>query len=257
MQKTKNLFKSKELSILVLFFLVITLIFNGLAATGALNGIPTGDISDKYSVLFTPAGYVFSIWSLIYLALTAFSVFQILPKQRESADLDPIRILFIISSLLNSLWILAWQYEYLLVSLLIMIGLLITLIKIDSRQTTALKEIKKSHQWLVRAPFSLYLGWISVATIANVSVVLFDLGWNGWGLSDVFWTVLMMSVAVLLSTVKIIKQKDLIFAGVVIWALIGIAVKNPEIQTILDASILGCLVLAGQIVFKLFKKLIS
>ena len=236
--------KTKILALLVPVLLLITLAFNGAAASGALNGIPTGDISDKYPVLFTPAGYVFSIWSLIYLTLIIFAGYQLLPKQLKDASLNPLRQWFLVTSVLNSLWLLAWQYEYLLLSLLIMVMLLLSLIKI---------YLFERKGWQTRVPFSLYLGWISVATIANVSVVLYSLNWNGLGISDLAWTVIMMLVAVVLSVLMLKRFRDYLFSGVIMWALLGITVKNPGIQAIQTVAYLGvgALVLyAGYLIIK-------
>ena len=222
--------QTKLLALLVPVLLIITLIFNGAAASGALNGIPTGDISDKYPVLFTPAGYVFSIWSLIYLTLIIFAVYQALPKQFANASLNPLRSWFLVTSVLNSLWLLVWQYEYLVVSVVVMIALLVSLIKI---------YLLPRQSWPTQVPFSLYLGWISVATIANVSVVLYSLNWNGFGLSDLVWTQIMMLVAAVLGLVMLQRFKDYLFAGVIVWALIGITVKNPSLPALQTTAYLG------------------
>lgn len=228
--------QTKILALLVPVLLLITLVFNGMAASGALNGIPTGQISDKYPVLFTPAGYVFSIWSLIYLMLIVFAVYQLLPKQFNDASLNPLRSWFLVTSVLNSLWLWVWQYEYLVLSLLIMILLLLSLIKI---------YLLKRKGWQTRVPFSLYLGWISVATIANVSVVLYSLNWNGFGVSDLAWTLILMLTAVVLGVTMLYKYHDFLFAGVIVWALIGIAVKNTGIQAIQYNALLGVGVIVG------------
>lgn len=238
--------KTKILAVLVPVLLLITLVFNGMAASGALNGIPTGQISDKYPVLFTPAGYVFSIWSLIYLTLIVFAVYQLLPKQFNNASLNPLRQWFLVSSVFNSLWLVAWQYEYLPLSLLIMVFLLFSLIKI---------YLLERKGWQTRVPFSLYLGWISVATIANVSVVLYSLNWNGFGLSDLSWTLIMMLVAVILSLIMIYKYADYVYASVIIWALIGIMIKNPNSMEIKYMTIVGLsLLVLGGVLFGLTRK---
>lgn len=207
---------TKALAVLVLILLIITLGFNGAAASGALNGVTTGQISDKYPVLFTPASYVFSIWSVIYITLVIFAIYQVLPKQIGNKSLNPLRFWFLVTCILNSLWLLVWQYEYLLLSLVIMVGLLLSLIKI---------YLLDRKVWQLKVPFSLYLGWISVATIANASVVLFSLNWNGFGLSALTWTIIIMLVAVVLGLTMWVKHKDYLYAGVIFWALIGIAIK--------------------------------
>lgn len=237
------------------FMLVITLYVNGIAASGALNGIDTGEISDKYPSLFTPAGYVFSIWSLIYLGLIGFSIYQLLPSVvAKHASLVKTRWLFLINLLLNGLWILVWQYEYLVFSLPIMWGLLATLILLYEQEQIGRKQVPWNYRLLVHTPFSLYLGWISVATIANVSVVLYSLGWSGWGISDVFWTILLMGIATLLGLLSIQLRRDYVFAGVIVWALIGIAAKQQTISQIVTMSWVGVIVLVGAAISRLLSR---
>jgi len=113
----------------------------------------------------------------------------------------------------------------------------------------------KRHCWQTRGPFSLYLGWISVATIANVSVLLYSLNWNGFGLSDLAWTVIMMLVAVILSALMLKRFNDFLFAGVIMWALLGISVKNPSLSAIQTTAFLGISLLALYSLYLLFNYL--
>lgn len=234
--------KTKLLAIAVPITLLITLVINGFAASGALNDIDTGSLSDLYPVLFTPAGYVFSIWSLIYASLIAFSLYQLRPTLISESTLNRLRTLTLGNFILNSLWILAWQYQYLVISLLIMAGLLVSLIAIYKEVTLLIAHKKYSKLWL-KAPFSLYLGWICVATIANASVVLYDLNWNQFGMSALFWTIVMIGVATVLALLFQWLERDLIVSGVVVWAIIGITVKHPEIVAIRNAVGAAILVL--------------
>jgi hypothetical protein len=234
--------KTKFLAIAVPIALLITLVINGFAASGALNGIDTGSLSDLYPVLFTPAGYVFSIWSLIYTNLIAFSLYQLRPTLISESTLNRLRTLTLGNFILNSLWILAWQYQYLVISLLIMAGLLLSLIAIY-KEATKLTSNKTFSKFWLKAPFSLYLGWICVATIANASVVLYDLNWNQFGMSALFWTIVMIGVATVLALFFQWLERDLIVSGVVVWAIIGITVKHPEIVAIRNAVGAAILVL--------------
>ncbi len=234
--------KTKILALAVPIVLLITLVTNGFAASGALNGIDTGSISDLYPVLFTPAGYVFSIWSLIYVSLAGFSLYQLRPNALSDVKLNHLRELTLGNFMLNSAWILAWQYQYLVVSLGIMIGLLLTLIAIYKEVTHLISSKKYSPLWY-KFPFSLYLGWICVATIANVSVVLYDFNWNQFGMSALFWTIVMICVATVLALLFQWRERDVIVSGVVIWAIIGITQKHPEIIAIRNVVGLSVLVL--------------
>jgi translocator protein len=167
----------------VLAFILVVAV-NGLANSLPINNQTTGAVSDKYPVLFTPAGYVFSIWGLIYLGLLAFVIYQALPGQRNNPRLERVGYWFFWSCIFNSIWIFLWHYELMLWSVLVMGGLLVSLIMVYLRLETGRSRVAAVEMFLARLPFSIYLGWISVATIANVSVLLFTLGWDGIGLVE-------------------------------------------------------------------------
>ena len=208
--------------ILNLLGYLLVIIINFLANYLPINGQQTGEISDKLDVLFTPAGYVFSIWGLIYI-LTGIWVLAQIPKSRRNSPVYKAAFpWFLISCLLNSAWIFAWHYEYFPLSVLIIAALLITLIVLYER----IKAVP--HSWWELAPFSIYLGWISVAAIANISFTLKDAGWNGFGLSDTVWTIIMLAVAALLAIVFKFRNRDWLYPLVFVWAFIGIGVRNAE-----------------------------
>ncbi|TMU84937.1 tryptophan-rich sensory protein [Bacillus sp. BHET2] len=203
---------------IVAFALVI--LMNTLAVTLPLNNQSTGEISDRLDIMITPAGYVFSIWSLIYLLLAIWIIRQF-PKDRRDLPLyQETSGLFVLSCLLNSTWILVWHYNYFLVSVFIMLGLLCTL-------TALYKRIKSTGPSLLDlAPFSIYLGWISVATIVNITYYLTDIDWNGFGISELLWAYMGLIVATLLTFWFRTRQHDLLYPLVFVWAFIGIGAKN-------------------------------
>jgi translocator protein len=200
--------------------LLLVVIVNALANTLPLNGQTTGEISNRLNVLFTPAGYVFSIWGLIYLLLFIWVLRQ-LPKNRRNLPLyESTSGLFLLTCMLNILWIFLWHYEYFFYTVLVMIAFLITLIFLY-------KKVKSFHPPKIDViPISIYLGWVSVALIANISYYLVYIQWNGWGISPVVWTIIMLWVAALLAGIFYMKEKDPYYVLVFIWALIGIGVKN-------------------------------
>ncbi|MYL50461.1 tryptophan-rich sensory protein [Halobacillus litoralis] len=200
------------------FILVVTV--NGLANALPLNGQTTGEISNRLNVLFTPAGYVFSIWGLIYILLGIWVIRQFPKSRRDLPIYQETSGLFVLSSVLNSLWIFMWHYEFFGVSVLVMIALLLTLIRLY--QTLQ----KNDASFFDRLPFSVYLGWISVATIANISYYLTYIGWDGFGISASVWTVLLMIVGTLLAVFFMKSQDDWVYPLVFVWAFIGIGVKN-------------------------------
>lgn len=206
--------------ILNILAFALVIVMNTLAVTLPLNNQSTGEISDRLDIMITPAGYVFSIWSLIYLLL-AIWIFRQFPKDRRNLPLyQETSGLFILSSLLNSAWIFVWHYNYFLVSVFIMVGLLLTLIALY-------KRVKSTGPSLLDiAPFSIYLGWISVAAIVNITYYLTDIGWNGFGISELVWAYLGLIVATILAFWFRIGQHDKLYPLVFVWAFVGIGVKN-------------------------------
>ncbi len=217
---------------LVVFGVVATLITNMLANALPINGLNTGEISDRFEVFFVPAGYVFSIWGLIYIGLAAFAVYQVLPSTSENKRLDRISLLFLISSAANIAWIFFWHYLLFGWSLLAMLVLLLSLIMIYLRLEIGKTPAGTGEFWLVRVPISIYLGWISVATIANVTSVLDYIQWSGWGLSEAGWASIMLVVATVLGWVMALTRKDIAYLAVFVWAFIGIAVKHQGTQLV-------------------------
>ena len=220
------------------FVIVITLVtisVNGLANALPLNGIETGDISDKYSTLFTPAGYVFAIWGVIYLGLLAYMVYQALPSQRTNPRLRAIGWWYVLGNLANTIWIFAWHWEQFLPSVGLILVLLVSLVMsylrlAPARQVPGL--VSRGEWWTTHLPFSIYLGWVSVATVANTAVYLVSTGFEGGFLSPAVWTVLLLLVATGLGFFFLRGWRDVAYAGVLIWAFIGIAVNQSDVALV-------------------------
>ncbi|TGB01386.1 TspO/MBR family protein [Halobacillus salinus] len=229
---------------------IIVLTVNALANILPLNGQTTGEISNKINVLFTPAAYVFSIWGLIYLLLGIWIVRQIPKSRRNKMVYRNTRTLFVISCLLNSLWIFMWHYEFFAVSVLVMLGLLGTLIRLYVQ----LKEWDAS--FFDRLPFSVYLGWISVATIANISYFLTYIEWNGWGISASVWTMLLIGVATVLALIVLFNEHDRIYPLVFIWAFIGIGVRNADqgVAAVVAVAYVAAALITVFVIIRLFKR---
>jgi hypothetical protein len=208
--------------------LVATLVVNALANILPLNGLRSGDVTAQNPVLFVPAAWVFAIWGVIYTGLTAFAIFQALPGQRENSRLRRIGGLFVVASLANSAWIFAWHYRNFPLSMVCMLILLGSLIGIYLRLGTGRTRVSTAETWAVRVPFSIYLGWITVATIANASQLLYVLGWNGWGISPVTWTIIMVGAAVVVAALMAVTRRDVAYLAVPVWALIGIALRQAS-----------------------------
>lgn len=226
--------------------LISVITVNALANILPLNNQTTGEISNRLPVLFTPAGYVFSIWSVIYVLLIIWLVGMWNKKQQGDVNYTKRSTLFIISCVLNIAWIYLWHYEKFLFTVIVMIGLLITLVLLYRTYPVSDNSIKS------RLPISVYLGWISVATIANISYVLTYYEWNGWGLSDPLWAVIMMTIGTALALHIRYHHFDIAYVFVFIWAFIGIAVRNglEELLVSTAALFLSAVMLAGIIFMK-------
>jgi hypothetical protein len=223
---------------------VVTIIFNILANALPLNGLNTGDISDRFEVFFVPAGYVFSIWGLIYIGLVAFAVFQALPSQRENPRLVRLGYWFAVSCLANIGWLISWHYEYFAASPFILAALAILLIVSYLRLEIGRSRVSTAERWCVQIPFSIYLGWATVATIANVTSALYFLGWGGWGIAPEAWAAIMLGVATVVGVLVFLTRRDFAFVLVLIWAFAGIAVKHSTVPLVMGAAWLMTAVLA-------------
>jgi hypothetical protein len=175
-----------------------------------------------------PAGYVFSIWGLIYIGFLAFTIYHSLPAQRQNPRLRRVGYLYALSCVLNSAWIFAWHYNQFPLSLLIMVGLLASLIAIYLRLDVGRDQVQTVEKWCVDIPFSVYLGWISVATVANVTDVLYDQGWQGGPIAPETWAVIMLIVAASLGVAMAWRRLDVAYLLVLIWSFAGIAVKQAD-----------------------------
>ena len=238
---------------------VLTVIVNSLAgSTTILGGKLTAEISDANPTLITPAGYVFSIWGIIYILLGAFVVFQALPSQQGKGFQKSVGWLFVLSSIANIVWLFFWQFEYLGFSVVVIFLLLATLILIYLRLNIGKSEVSLREKMAVHVPFSVYLGWITIASIANVSVFLVSVNWDGLGISAETWATLIIIVALIITVLVLATRKDIAYSLVIIWALVGIAVKQSENQNIVTltqaSAIIVLIALAATILLSKLKR---
>ena len=204
---------------------VAMVVVNFLANSLPINNRSTGAISDAYPNLFAPAGPAFAIWGLIYLLLGGYVLYQFV-QTNEKTDklLQKINPLFISTSFANIAWIFAWHYDYIGISMLIMAVLLFLLIQIaDILRVEQFTSIEKISIW---APFSVYFGWITVAAIANITVFLVSLGWNGFGMTDFMWTNIILLVGALIGILRMSKDKNIVYGMVLVWAYSWILFKH-------------------------------
>lgn len=239
--------------ILVVVALVSTIVVNALANILPLNGQNTGEISDRYQIYFTPAGYVFSIWSVIYLGLIGYAVYQALPSQRFDTRLQRIAYPFVLSCIANGAWLFAWHYNMVTLSLVIMLALLATLIVIYAQLYPHFATASTARRWLVHIPFRIYLGWITVATIVNTTVLLYDLGWDGWGLAPTVWFVIMSVVGTVIALAFSIGLRDAAYALVIVWAYVGQFAKYTDTPVVRWTALAMAIVVALSLLVPLLR----
>jgi translocator protein len=236
--KVKNMTRSKITlqQIAVILSVIAAITMNILANALPLNGQNTGEISDRFPVLFVPAGYVFAIWGLIYIGWIAYAIYQALPAQAGNPRLRKISWLAVGSAAANIAWLFFWHYNIFVLTVIDMLVLLVTLIMIYLNLEIGKRQVSKGEKWAVHIPFSVYLGWITVATIANVTDVLYYIGWNGAPFSPEIWSVALLAAAVIITSLVLITRRDIAYAGVIVWASIGIAIKQSSAALVPTAA---------------------
>jgi translocator protein len=221
---------AKVLQVLNIVAFIAVLVVNGLASTVGINGAQTGDLSDTIPNLFVPSGLTFSVWGVIYLLLILFSIGQARGLFSRSAEAPEgtrkIGLLFVLSSAANVSWLLLWHFKLVALSQAAMLVLLGSLIAIYLRLGTGSRRAGAAERLIFRLPFSVYLGWITVATIANMTALLVTAGWNGFGLAPEVWAVVVIAVAALVTAAVLATRRDAAYGLVVLWALAGIALKR-------------------------------
>jgi hypothetical protein len=220
--------KNAVRQIAVVLITIITITINILANALPINGLNTGQISDTFKVFFVPAGYVFSIWGIIYIGLIAYAVYQALPAQRENPRLQATGWWVVLGGLANCAWIFLWQYELFVWTVAAMLILLASLIVVYLRLGIGRTKASTPEIWSVRVPFSIYLGWITVATVADISDVMWFVKWNQFGISASTWMVVILGAVLIIAGLMNFLRRDVAYALVILWALAGIAARFPQ-----------------------------
>ncbi|WP_412560139.1 tryptophan-rich sensory protein [Winogradskyella sp. MIT101101] len=237
--------KTLQLANVIAFIITITI--NYVSVTGALNNTTIGEISDSYNSLFTPAGYAFSIWGIIYLLLFGFVIYQgrsLFVDVKNDDFILKTGWWFVLSCIFNSLWVFAWVYDFTGLSCVLILFLLFSLFKVVWNNRMELDDEPFPTILFLWWPFVVYSGWVTVASIVNISSYLVKLGWDGFGMSDLFWTILLIGVAVVINLFAIWNRNMREFALVGIWALIGIGNANKDSNDIvMFAAFVGTVIL--------------
>jgi len=265
MEETK---RSPLFRILIVISFAAMLASNALATLIRINGMTTGEVSDAYPNLFAPAGITFSIWSVIYTLLLAYVIYQLVffAKSRDPDSyitMVKVGVVFIISSLINTAWIFTWHFEQFLISVILIFALLLCLMLISLFLRK--KKLSLVEKILIRLPLSIYFGWITVASIANVTTYLVSLEWSGVGLSEELWTIIMIVAGMLIAFATVLFAKDPAYGLTVIWAFAGIVLKHLDpdghdkqyIAIVVVACICIAILLLEAIMIAIFGKLPS
>lgn len=250
-----------QIFVLVTYLGMITV--NALANILPINGIDTGAISDAYPNLFAPIGFTFSVWGAIYLLLALYTLYQLgffkHDYSKEKWELiDRIGIYFIISSIANAAWIFSWHYMLIPLSMILMLVILGCLVQIN--RITRFQEFTIREKAFIRAPFSVYFGWISIASIANFVVLTVSLNWNWFNIDQSLYTSVLIGVGVLIGSIITFINKDILYALTLIWAFFGIYSKHTSVQyfngqysIVIMAAVLAIILLVVEVGF-LFSK---
>jgi len=251
----------KKLAVLNLLSVVLVIAVNYISQMFEFNGTTIGEISNRYENLFTPAGYAFAIWGIIFLGLLAYGIYQVrcaFLNKKESSFIEQTGYWFLIANLLNCCWVFVFVYDYTGLSVLVMLGILISLIKIILNTNMERWDAPIGTIAFIWWPICIYSGWIAVATIANISAYLAKLNWEGGPFSEITWTIIMIIIATVLNTLMIWKRNMREFAAVGVWALIAIYIRHADsIDAIANTSIVCAALLAILIFVHAFKYIIT
>lgn len=217
-------------SVLVTITFILMVAVNALANILPIAGITTGAVSDSFPNLFAPAGVTFSIWGFIYLLLGLHTLYQLgLFQKKDATDralLKQVGGFFAFSSVLNSIWIFCWHYNAIFLSVILMLLILLSLIAIHLILRN--RPMTSKERFFIKLPFSIYFGWITVATIANITALLVTMNWSGWGLSEPVWTSTLIIIGTLIGITTAILAKDIPYVATLIWAFSGILIKHTS-----------------------------
>ncbi len=234
---------------------ITTLVMNFLSTTGKLNNLTPQEISNRLPILFVPANYVFGIWGIIYTLLIAFMIYGSLPSQRENPLFRKMGYWFALSCVANAVWLVCFHYGQYPLSMIAMVALLGCLMLIYTRVGVGKVSLSKRETWLIQIPFSVYLGWITVATVANASYVLFDANWGRFGIDASIWAAVMLVVATGVTLAIVFDRRDIGYTAVIVWALIGIVVKQSETPLVAGtAGVMALVVVVALVAFRYSKR---
>jgi hypothetical protein len=231
------------------------IVVNTLSNFFPLNGLNVGQLSNRLfsAVRIIPANYAFAIWGLIYLGLIALGVYQLQPSQQKTPALGRSGWLLVMASIAQIGWIYLFQARWFALSTLAMAGILLPLMALYLQLDIGKRRVSRQTQWLVQSPISLYLGWITVATVVNVAIALYSLNWNGWGISPELWATLMALIGGAIAVTVTIRHRDAVFAMTMVWALVAIALRHSDAALLATTAAAEAVALTAWVVVQRFQ----
>jgi tryptophan-rich sensory protein len=234
---------------LVVFVTVSLIVMNSLSNARVFGPQTNGDVSRKYDTLVTPAGYAFAIWGLIFLGLLGFAVYQALPSQRHNPRFRTAGPWYILNGLCNAIWSPIFNQEWIGTALLVILVMFCSLfmvmehLRINPRTELAMmRPVKPGETWLARVPFSIYFGWLSVATILNATVWFRATNLDLSGISEPIWAVGVLVLAFIVGAMLFNRYRSASYMLVFTWAFAAIAVKQANVPTVKFAAIAGAII---------------
>ncbi len=252
--------KTINLSTSILFSLGAMLIMMGmyyLTQAGLMGSNPVGQSSNFESPLIVPAGYAFAIWSIIYIGIIAFPIYQFFIRREGHPLWKQVHVWYALNVICNGLWLICASYDWQLICLGVIAIMLLTLYKINELLIAIDKEYPDLNYWLERMVFSIYFAWITLATALNVSTVLAFYKWDGWGISELTWAIIILPVVSLVAGTVFWKYRDAAYASVVVWAFIALIVKHINDSMILTGISGAVVVIFLGLIFTKSRKVLS
>ena len=231
--------------------ILATLAVNVLSNFFPAQGLNIGEISNTilHGVQITPANYAFAIWGLIYLGLIAYGIYQLRPTQRSNPTIRRVDVLLIVACIAQMAWVYLFTLRMFWLSVVAMLAILLPLIGAYLQLGIGKQRVSRQQRWLAQVPFSIYLGWISVATIVNIASALYISSWDGWGISAAGWTVIMLIVGGLIGAFVATQRADIAFTLVFVWAYVAIAIRQLDNPAIWITAVVAAIILAVMLVF--------
>lgn len=244
------------LAIATLIAILATLLVNALSNFFPIAGLNIGEVANTIlaGVQITPANYAFAIWGLIYIGLIAYGVYQLGPAQRQDSTIQQVDRLLIVACMAQIAWVYLFTLQLFWPSVVAMGVILLSLIGAYLRLGIGQGRVSRDRQWFAHAPFSIYLGWISVASIVNVASALYSSGWNGWGLEATSWTVGMLIVGAIIGAIVAVQRADIAFTSVFIWAFVAIALRQVANSAIAATALGGAIAMAALLLWSRSKR---